>query len=91
MAILNPGKYGDGFHSVQEGYVHVDGWRRLAAPHRTIGLRIQHVLYGKYRVYLIVCSRKAIKNNASTFFNKGQHNNESLCTHGLHRISFNFN
>jgi hypothetical protein len=50
MVILNPGKYGDGFHSEQEVYVHVDGWRRLAAPHRTIGLRIQHVLYGKYRV-----------------------------------------
>jgi hypothetical protein len=36
-------------------YVHVNVWRRLGVRHRTIGLRIQHVLCVKYRVYLIVC------------------------------------
>jgi hypothetical protein len=42
--------------------LHVNGWRRLAAHHRTTGLRIQHVLYGEYRVYLIVCLNKVIEN-----------------------------
>jgi hypothetical protein len=49
-------------------YVHVNGWRRLGLCHRTIGLRIQHVLYGKYGVYLIVCLNEVIENCASTFF-----------------------
>jgi hypothetical protein len=52
------------------GYVHVNGWRRLASRHRFIGVRIQHMLYGKYGVYLIVSLNKVKKDCASTFFSK---------------------